>query len=525
MYQHGEYSKEKRKYYNADTGKWIGRILPSMVEKRKGIRVYDFNIPYDDYFSIRLIPRVKYFLTYVYRRMIDEERSQQMWVYISSNFQRAILSNDFKDVIAVLEDIGCLHVDMKGVNPYDSRKKKIYFKIDDRYFDSVDSVSKIYNQPLYKSLRVQYRKIVSPYDFLDYEVNVFKNNIGVLDHSFEGLLNKRIGRKQSEERGKYFWDTLSKSVHSQISKSVQDGKYVGWTDVMIRDYKKRFKQRYDSLIESIKYYDDVGNIGSVKVNDFAGRVYNPIIQKDKEFRSFISIDGEDCVEVDMVTGYASLMYVILDSLNTGKSDLIDYNILDRCWNKEDDMPMFYVKDFLDTYRMCFGKGSIDFYHYVGVRIVNSLKDRGVVLDPFVSEVGSLIQKREYRNYIKDLIIKLINSNPDHFKNHRFIGGNYTFSELSDIVFTPGVSSFLNHIKSNPIYSDVKRKLWVNSSKMVMKQEVYIMREIQLSLMDSNIPYVSLHDGVLVGRSRLPLVQNIIDSVVSKYRFVQFKYKL
>ena len=526
MHIHGEYCRVRKKYYNEDTGKWIGRILPSMTEERKSIRVYDFNIKYEDYFQISLIPRVKYFLTYVYRRMIDEERNEELWVYISSSFQRTILSNSFLDIIDVLEDIGCLLVTKRGSNPYDSRKKKVYFKLDDVYFDSVNTSSKVYSESLKRSLVNSYKKIVSPYEFLQYEVNVFKNHIGVLDHSYDSLFTKRIHRKQYEESGQYLWDTLSKSKYSQISNSIYKGEYIGWSDEKKSKYERGFKKRYKSLLDILNEYDDISDLGSIRLDPFAGRVLNPIILKDREFRSFVSLDGEDTVEVDMSTGYASLLYVISDSLSTGKMGNVDYGTLNKLIDKESNLPYFYLQDFLDVYKMCFGLDSIDFYHYVGIRIVNSLKSKGIFeSDDFVLNIGKLIQDKPYRNYIKDLVIRLINSHPDHYTNIRFIGGHYTFREISDIVLTEGVTDMLNHIKTTKIYKDKTRKLWSNSSKLIMEQEVKVMREVQHSLMDSNIPYVSLHDGILVGRSRLPLVQSIVNSVVSKYRFVQFKYKL
>ena len=527
MYEHGDYSKELKKYYNANTGKWISRILPSMQRKRKGIRVYDYPIQYDRHFTNRHIARVQYFLTYIYRRMIDEERSEAMWVYISSNFQRAILSNDFKHLIDILENqIKCIYVERRGSNPYDSRKSKVYFKLKEEYFDAVESTSIIYSDPLSKSLQRQYNRLISPHEFLLYEVNVFKEHITIGEHSLDSLFTQRIKRKQEEDRAQLFWDTLSKSKYSSLVSRI-DRETLGWNKEQVDSYRVRFEKRYKSLVDTLTEYNELNDVSAVRLQKFANRIINPIIVKDREFRSIVRIDGEECIEYDMSTGYASLLYTILDAITNNQRSNVDYNIVSRYWQEDKDLPKYDFRVFLDDYSMCFGKNSIDFYHRIGMKLLNYIKNNFNLTeeDGFIQKAGALIQGKPYRNYIKDLVIRLINSHPHHYKNVRFIGGRFTFEELSTVLFTEEVTHFLNDVKFNKIYKDSSRRLWANASKMVMKQEVKVMRDIHNALIDSNIPYVSLHDGILVGKGRLNVVDGIVKSVVSKYRFVQFKYKL
>ena len=183
--KHGEYSKKLRKYYNANTGKWINRILPSMDRGRtKGVRVYKLPIDVTEYFETKYVDRVKYFLTYIIRSMFNEDRNEEMWVNISTKFIRTVLSNEYKSILPVLQDLNLIEVVRRGVNQYDSRKQLYYFVFNSDMLQGIKDFEYVYNTSLMRSLKKHFRKIMFNNFYIEYEVNVFKSHLGFENNHF-----------------------------------------------------------------------------------------------------------------------------------------------------------------------------------------------------------------------------------------------------------------------------------------------------------------------------------------------------
>ena len=524
--KHGEYSKKLRKYYNADTGKWINRILPSMDKgRRTGVRVYKLPIDVTEYFETKYVDRVKYFLTYIIRSMFNEDRNEEMWVNISTKFVRTVLSNEYKSILPVLQDLNLIDVVRRGVNQYDSRKQLYYFIFNTDFLQGIKDFEYVYNTALMRSLKKHFRKTMLDNFYLQYEVNVFKNHLTVGEHVYDSLFQRRIERKQSQDRVQYFWDSLSTTKHKQIVKRLTNDKF-GWTEDEINKYEVRFRKRYAYLVNVLESTQDEDMIGIIKEEPFADRILNPIIRLDREFRDIVLIDNSKAVEYDMSTGYASLLYLFVYHLSNNIRGFIDEVYFKKYYQIDKGVPKYYCYDFIEEYDICFGSKSMDFYHRVGLNIYRELKRKeGKVEDVGPIEYfNTLLLKSEHRDYIKDIVLRLINSNPLHMTNTRFIGGRFTFEELSIIVFGEGLTDLLNDIKSKIIYKDKKRKLWSNVTRLLMKLEVKIMREVNSQMLNVNIPYVNLHDGMLVSTNQIDIVKSIVEGVTKKHKFITFKSK-
>lgn len=524
--EHGEYSKKLKKYYNADTGKWINRILPSMDRgRRKGVRVYKLPVDVTEYFETKYVDRVKYFLTYVIRSMFNEDRSEEMWVNISTKFVRTVLSNNYKSILPVLQDLDLIEVIRRGVNQYDSRKQLYYFLFNPSLLETIKDFEHVHNTSLMRSLQKHFRKTILDNYYLQYEVDVFKNHLTVGEHGYDSLFQRRIQRKQSQDRVQYFWDSLSTRKYKQIVERISNDQF-GWNEKEINKYEKRFIKRYGYLINVLESTEDEDMIGIIKAEPFAQRILNPIIRLDREFRDIVLIDGSKSMEYDMSTGYASLLYLFVYHLSNNIRGFVDEVFFRKYYEIGKGVPKYYCYDFIEEYDICFGSKSMDFYHRVGLNIYRELKRKeGKVEDVGpIENFNSLLLKSEHRDYIKDIVLRLINSNPLHMTKTTFIGGRFTFNELSVLVFGEGLTDLLNDIKSTFIYSDKKRKLWSNVTRLLMILEVKVMREINDQLMNVNIPYVNLHDGILVSSNQIDIVTSIVDSVVKKHKFITFKSK-
>ena len=96
-------------------------------------------------------------------------------------------------------------------------------------------------------------------------------------------------------------------------------------------------------------------------DDFGGRLYNIVNNKEKEFRKLLKLSVYKIEEVDMINGYISLLCRVfkgISQLSRGESDFDD--------KIKDIVEEYNGDDFLRMYEdVCFGNGKrIDFYKYV-----------------------------------------------------------------------------------------------------------------------------------------------------------------
>ena len=524
---HGDYCSKRKKYYNNDTNKWIGRRLDSMKNtKDKRLLCYDFEeypiSKLKTFFSYEHIDRVVYFLTYLYRLMNDEERNVNMWVYISSDFCRMLLTQDWEEIVEVLTDLDVIEINKSQRNPYNRNKFKKHFRLRRYIFEGKHTKYYVYNTKLINSLVKRRKKIVSKERYLKYEQEVFESRISLRRVSLSSLFKQRVSRKKEEDYHQLLWDTIGVQKTNKIIKRQQD---IGWNHNEASEYYKGFERRYYQLIDNIDRCKTKVEDLVVSKDTFAGRIYNPIIRNDREFRQMILLDNQPVVEIDMSTGYSSLFYTMLQHLQHNNRSLVPLEMFSALYDEKDGVFPYYVFDYIRDNEMYFGS-NLDYYKAVGIKIRRQImKFRNIdeIQSP-VGNIGLFNFAKQDRAYIKDLIIRIINSNPLHHNDTRFIDKLFSFQQLQELIFTEPVSDLLNDIKQLNLYEGGVKKRNANITKTLILMEQKIMSMLRKRLINENIPYVSLHDGVLVGEKNKDFVLHYCNQISNTYPYIHFKSK-
>lgn len=522
--QHGDYDSLAKKYYNAETERWITRKLSNMYSELPTIKVTLFSAV--DYSNLKhllgssVVDRVKYFLTFVYRSMLFEERNTNSWVYISTDFIRVILSYEWSNVVDALIELGILESNISQRNPYNANKFKRFYRLSESVYSSEKRKSLISSSKLYSALKRRKEKIVSADSMIKHEQNVFEHNLTIAEHSIEDLFRKRFARKRREEIAKLTWDTIGEKRTVSIRKKLD----LINSNEGYKEYREKFFSRYEVLRDLIISKSEIDV--NVTKNSFGNRVYNPIIQSDREFREIIYIDNQPAVEVDMVTGYSSLFALFLYHYDRGITTLVPKEVF-KVFSDEMNVPLNFTRDFLEEYGAYFSGGRHDFYWRVGFTLRSELMKRKNLseLSSPISNIGLFHYTSEDRGYIKDLVIRIINSNPSFHTTTRFFNGLFSFDDLQNILFGSHASSFLNQIKSIQLFpkGDVI-KLHANITYILIYMEQKIMGEIKSKLIKEGVPYVSLHDGLLVAECDKDFCQSCCNSITNKYGYINFKSK-
>lgn len=497
-YKYGDYIKGKG-YYNEDSGEWVSRLNKKNIDE-KYIR-YEFSI-YDDReiendFGYENIERVGKFLSTIYKRNLEiERRYDDRYCFIENVYVIGILGKkNHKLIIEKLnKELGL--IDVKVGSSKGFKKAYLKYKLSGEFFDNrcFKRHVGIRNTRITRFLDRFYGVEISKNKYLNYEFGVCRRlgvlkNESILDELFDWRLN--IEKKKQIERRD--WDFYSKSKRIKYSRE--------WNKKRDDEYLKRLKLNFEALEFDIKLLQNgVSNYKGFSESKTAGRVRNPILNYPKEFRRLLRIDGEELIEVDMKSAYPSLLFRIIRGIRD-----IDYGNSKFDDKIKDCVGDIDVGEFIEEYEDLFsGKSNLDFYEEVAKK--TSINDVSI---------------SNYRGYIKELILILINAKTSDLKSKRYIKELFNYDELMDLIFTSGVKNVIEKIKEYEFNYSSKENYYgyykyKNTSRVMMNLESMIMKGIWDKMIKKEIDYISLYDGMLIKKSKKKQVKEIIDGEVVGY---------
>jgi len=498
-------------YYNEDSNKWVNRLTKRVIEE-KYIR-YEFSI-YNDKeierdFGWSKIDRVGKFLFVLYKSGLEIERLKgERFVFLDSrDFVYGILGSDYKEIIRELDEELNI-IDLRfGKGKFG--KVKVDYKLNDLFFekDCFRRVVFIRNSRVIRFLDRYYKKNVISNKYLEYEIKVCSRlSLHYNEVGLKSLLEKRLNRVMLNELDEVEWDFISNKERKNKSRD--------WNKERRLEYIRKGILSFELLridLDTLKY-GGLNFKGFSSDQKFSGRLSNVINNKEKEFRKLLKLDNENLIDADMVNGYVSLLYRVfrgLRDLNRGESNFND-KLLDVLGDSN-------ANDFLNKYECCFSgsvENRVDFYDYVGIELGN--------IEVLVGD--------DKRSYIKQLVLYLINGEPNDGRRKSYLNGMYDYDSLMEKIFGVGGFDVISKIKSSVFdfkFGDANYgyNTFKNMSKILMYMEVVIMKRIWDKLIDKHIPYISLYDGMLIKKSDRVIVESIVssnlvgidDCIMLKYR--------
>lgn len=508
----GKYYKEEGGYFNSNSGKfvsrrydWMGKDVPEkyILYEFKEFNYFDIS----KLFEYKLIERVSRFLSLIYRKEVSGV-SDRGFCYVSKKELTYILGGDkHRGIIKVLliEDI--IEVKELGRSKYNSNKKLLGFKLNDKIVNSEKRVRYVGNRQLFNSLTKINNEGINKY--LRFEIRSIKM-ITLNDEDVDEIIVNRIEDKIDEDVVKYDNDLFLKPNDRRKAVNRLNDSKNWWSDDYYINYKKQCYRNYDLLkynLESIVSGDYYGMMFS---DNNSGRMYNGVNLIMSDLRKKLLIDGDRVVELDMKTGYLSLLYL----LNLILLDNIDIGSVGREIRKRVDV--LVSGEFVEKYRECFEGEGLDFYEYVGLRLGE------------INVVGNKVD----RGYVKNLILRLLNGKKLYDEDFVKRWG-MDYDELMKYIFYD-MYDVIEYIKNNDVFKDysydnvfgkISFYLYSNMSRMLMKLEVIIMKMVFDELIKNNIYYVSLFDGFMIGKKDVIKTLRLVENKISDFRCIRFKEKI
>lgn len=248
-------------------------------------------------------------------------------------------------------------------------------------------------------------------------------------------------------------------VTEEVFFSDLDQKYQAYTANKILQGLKY--KSYDSYLEdlarnfySVRHYQQMNPSGRtryIKQDAFSGRIYTIATGVPKWVRSYIRIQGEPIAEIDMKATHPYLLFHIL---------------------RETD----YIRFLWST-----TSGERDIYEAYGELI--GISDRAAVKYRFLRSIYGRMNSKYYKE----------------FKSH--------FPEAGKVI---------DEIKTRTVPGNPSKKGdYTNLAFKMMNKEVKIFRKVWEGMYLAGIPYLPIHDGILVPASRLNEARALMEQIIKR----------
>lgn len=467
IYRHNQYNPSTRKYFNENTGNWVGYVRDKvMVEKY--LR-YEFLIIPDEklieVFGWNRKEGIAYFLTILLYGSLNKKG--EGWEYIGDELLTILLGRGDKEkILRYLLDEGYIDYKEGKSNPYDYGKRMYQYRLIEveRYTDI--GVKYIRNNVLTSALDRYYSRdnkdIVDVY--LDFEKRVF----------WKYDISKKIDFLSLKKL-----DTSNSNIPSDIAIiGVSNGVYI---DLLIDRWFKRDSYGY--------------------------RRYSPIVNLKRKEREKIRFRSDKIISVDLKFAHIALFYVLGKRILDDSLDIkgIDLNVLRS--SKE------YIEDFITENNIFFREEkTFDFYNWISWRLK---------LDMGLNDIGN------NREIVKHEVLMILGDRIMSNKTNKVIldreGNRMSREELGKLVFGIGGYEFIRRMKESKLFEDSGYANYTNINRLLTRMETKLMEGLFQQLIDRGVDYLSIHDGFICDYEDKVEVLNVLKYIERNNFWIKFSY--
>jgi len=483
-------------------------------------KVYNFKILnidnlIDELGDERLGWRCGKFIDTVYRiSLLYKSNNQYNKVYISDKDVKGILGElSHLKIIEFLNDNNIIRCERSGNNRFNYNKKLWFFKLNDDFFISDKTLIDIELGVLNKWLGLKNKKVFKVFDdltvkkdesgkviddYVRYELKCCKKtdvNINKLD----SVIKRRVYNQLNSLQNECLWDWIGKKDILKNEKLLSDVKV--WESNYINELRNRYQNLRSSLF-NLKN-DNYENLSFFRDN-YGGRLYNLYSRVIREFREYLSIEGEESVELDIKGSHISCLYYLIVELNNKDCTnpfINDIKVqLIKLGNKN------FGNDFLTKHKSLF-EGD-------GIFWSNDNKDD---YNDFYGFMKSCFNDEGERGEYKKFINYILNSDSLRSrKNFKYKGRN--IDELEIEFFGIGGWELINDLKKIDLFKYISKDKGrikpfyrkKNISLILHKIENGLMDRCRKVMLDKNIIYISMFDSFIVKKNESKKIMKLLN---------------
>jgi hypothetical protein len=451
-------------YYNELKGTWHTNKLRTLILNKSKFKLYDFNyygikdIKRD--FGLKIYEKIAMFITVMYQKEIGGGYKVTDWekIYWSTKDLETILGKGYwKNIIGRLIEMNLIKEE-KESSQYHFNKEVRYFTLNKGFmigqmplFREVDLVNSSYQ----KRINKLFEKVV-------------KERKGILKYLEKVLDNSSLFIDDFEQIANQIW--LNKLNELDLSiKNRFKGKFHN------EEHKRIIKSYYDYLvmIQMKKDLNERRALYGLNRTKNGNRVVHMFSNAPKLFREFLKIDGEEVVEIDIVSSQPSFLFVMMKKwydFNNPNRNIVNSSLM-----------------YLEKFNLMSAIGK-DLYNYMAFR-TKGLK--------YLNDTNA-------RKEMKALFFRLIFGNP------RYKLEGKSRKDLIIDIFGLDMYEFLMDITN--VEMGYKKKT-SNLATLLQKEESLFMDKVIDKLMIEKLNFLPLYDSLIVKKCDAHRIRFLFNQVI------------
>ena len=465
-------------YYNEFKGVWGKYISKKVMKRESGVKMYDFKFfglekIRSDFGELK-VERLGLFFSLIYNRtLIEEYKENWLGVYFSRDDLKRIIGKDWKLDIGRLYNREVIDVNKRGLK-YRGDRSLRYFKLNEGFFnEGFNEIGKVdvKDERFEKSIGEYYRRrndvrtgVMKKVELTLDKCDLILDDLDVIiDVLFKNRLIEDLFNVESE----FVYDADKEKI---LNKLVD-------MDAYEREYKRGNYRLYECLRSILQNpnIEEKRSYYRIDRDEFGGRLYHLFSNIPKEFRKRITIEGEEVVEIDINASQPSFLCLLFER---GSSFVFTKGLFNNHNNEE------YIRTAKEN--------NMDLYSYMARKL-------GVVES---EDIGTA------RANMKKVFFQLVFGKPSKAV------GKKKRKDICDKLFGEAFHPFLTELADLDLGLDFDKKYWYkNLSYLLQKTECVFLNLVMNEMGD--IPFLPIHDALLVKKSDGEQVRSIFNSVIDK----------
>lgn len=510
---HDKYYKDKG-YWNEIEERFCGNKSKRKLLKESVLKIYEFK--YYDFekikkdFGGKIYERVAMFLTVLYNEHLDKRKFRD-WdnVYMSTEDLKLYLKDDYNKILDKLSVLGKISIEKQTNIKYFKRGFCKYIKLNEGFRDGESEsydIRDIRNKKIEDEIRNFYFKKINKREGVEKYVEE------VLDIcSFD--LGDELGEKNdylAESKYMKEVDRLNNAFLSEKDRKEIEQK-IGDKEIFIQEYLKNANDYYNCLMMKLNSIDWVRKYYyNIKVDEYGNRLSHIVSNMPKIYRKDLKIDGEEVVEIDIVSSQVAFLTILLNKLFNSGEELESFmsssfggksfkdlkkEVGDKVNAPQlliEKLELMYSEDSLNEQNGT----ELDLYKFMGLKLKGL---RGISND-------------EIRTEMKGVFMGLLFGST---KFEKYKGKDR--KEIINEVFGPDFFELLQSIEKLDV-EGIKKKKYRNLSALLQREESQFLNTVMEELMEDKIKFLPLYDCLIVKKSDEERVKEAFATVISKNGF-------
>jgi hypothetical protein len=349
--------------YKAEGGYWnefkgiFGKKKSNELLKESLIKIYDFayygvdKIKVD--FDYKYWEKIAMFLTALYKKQYDNKNCTD-WerIYCDSPMLRLYLGDDYNLILIRLEELNIIELQTVA-SKYDKSKTCKYISLNQNFIDiegviytEKNLISEKYQDAILKYFN---KKICERDGVIKYIESVLDTCTFSLDN--RDALNLEIAENKFKEESQSLLNPyVSNKEKIKIKIKIEK------KDSYLKNHNKIMNRYYENLVSKLNSIDLIKKEHyNITVSPFGNRISHIFSSMPKKYRKRLMIDGEEVIEIDIVSSQVAFLTILLKRWFESDSDI-----------ELSSATPFMMMTQLD---MLYSKGSrIDLYQYMTLKL-------------------------------------------------------------------------------------------------------------------------------------------------------------